>query len=226
MNWLRPEPFPDLQIAFRLFPNPNSLSNPLFSCIAVTGFITYGIMGLQFRLQYKKGTSNTVADALSHGPDTCAGVSAATAQPTWLDRLQAGYKDDVATRSLIMELSITGSNDQGYSFKDGVIRHKDRIWVGNNALAQNHILQALHNSGIGGHSGVQATYHRAKQYFSWPHMKKTVQTFVAGCQVCQQAKPEPHGCQVCSNHCYYLTEHGHSFVWTSSKGSQYLDNTM
>jgi hypothetical protein len=43
MNWLRPEPFPDLQIGFRLFPNPDSLSNPLLSCIAVTGFITYGI---------------------------------------------------------------------------------------------------------------------------------------------------------------------------------------
>jgi hypothetical protein len=98
------------------------------------------LMGLQFRLQYKKGTSNIAADALSRGPDTCAGVSAATAQPAWLDRLQAGYEDDAATRSLITALSITGSNDQGYSFKDGVIRHKDRIWVGNNALAQNHIL--------------------------------------------------------------------------------------
>ena len=60
----------------------------------------------------------------------------------------------------------------------------------NNAIAQNHILQALHNSAVGGHSGVQATYHRVKQYFSWPRLKKTVQDFVAGCQVCQQAKPE------------------------------------
>lgn len=62
--------------------------------------------------------------------------------------------------------------------------------MGNNPLAQNHILQALHNSGVGGHSGVHATYQRVKQYFSWPQMKKSVQDFVAGCQVCQQAKSE------------------------------------
>jgi transposase InsO family protein len=147
-------------------------------------------MGLQFRLQYKKGSTNAAADALSRKFNECAAVSASTAQPVWLDRLQAGYEDDTQARQLLTELSVTGANDRGFTLRDGVLRFRDRIWVGTNSLAQNHILQALHSSGVGGHSGVQATYHRVKQYFAWPQMKSTVQQFVAGCQVCQQAKPE------------------------------------
>lgn len=74
--------------------------------------------------------------------------------------------------------------------KDGIIGHKGRVWVGNNTLARQHILQALHSSGIGGHSVIQATYHRVKTYFSWPKMKEVVTAFLQGCEVCQQAKEE------------------------------------
>lgn len=52
------------------------------------------LMGLQFRIQYKKGSTNNDVDALSHKFIDCADVSASTAQPSWLDRLQAGYSDD------------------------------------------------------------------------------------------------------------------------------------
>jgi hypothetical protein len=62
--------------------------------------------------------------------------------------------------------------------------------VGNNLLAQNHILQALHSSGIGGHSGIQATYHRVKALFAWPKMKASIVAYVQACQICQQAKAE------------------------------------
>lgn len=56
-------------------------------------------------------------------------------------------------------------------------------WVGNS-------LQALHNSGVGGHSGIYATYSRIKQLFAWPKMKLSVQDYVKSCPVCQQDKIE------------------------------------
>jgi hypothetical protein len=62
--------------------------------------------------------------------------------------------------------------------------------VGNNKLAQHHILVALHDSGLGGHSGMAATYQRVKQLFAWPSLKQSVQDFVQQCQICQQAKSE------------------------------------
>jgi hypothetical protein len=44
------------------------------------------------------------------------------------------------------------------------------------------ILQALHASGIGAHSGITATYHRIKAL--------SMESFVNKCQICQQAKVE------------------------------------
>jgi len=46
----------------------------------------------------------------------------------------------------------------------------------------------MHDSGIGGHSGVSGTYARIKQLFAWPSMKQFVQEFVKQCPICQQAK--------------------------------------
>lgn len=89
-----------------------------------------------------------------------------------------------------MELSLSDSNDHGFQLVNGIIKYKGRVWVGSNSLAQQHILQALHNSGIGGHSRFQATYHRIKSLFAWPKMKDSVRLFVQTCEVCQQAKAE------------------------------------
>jgi hypothetical protein len=120
------------------------------------------LMGLRYSIQYKKGNTNLAADALSRqlDQDTLMAVSSAT--PAWLDNLQNGYQDDPHCQQLISELSINPLNDKGYSLKDGILRYKGRIWVGANPTAQAHILQALHSSGIGGHSGQLATYKRIK----------------------------------------------------------------
>lgn len=62
--------------------------------------------------------------------------------------------------------------------------------LGNNTSLQQSILKAMHSSAIGGHSGFPVTYHRIKQLFAWPGMRKSVHAFVSACFVCQQAKPE------------------------------------
>ncbi|RLN40591.1 hypothetical protein C2845_PM01G22500 [Panicum miliaceum] len=110
--------------------------------------------------------------------------------PSWVANLTAGYEDDAFTKQLLTELSISSANDKGFQLTNGVIRYKGRVWVGSNLLAQQHILQALHDSGIGGHSGFNATYQRVKRLFAWPKLKDTVQHYVQSCSVCQQAKVE------------------------------------
>ena len=64
------------------------------------------------------------------------------------------------------------------------------MWLGHNKLAQQHVLQAVHNTAVGGHAGIQATYYRIRNLFSWPRMKTDIYHFVQQCQVCQQAKGE------------------------------------
>ena len=97
---------------------------------------------------------------------------------------------DPQAKELLSELSLTGSNDKGFQLVQGIIRHHDRVWLGNNKEAQQAILLSLHASGVGGHSGFQATYHRIKALVSWPAMKQHIQEYVKRCILCQQAKSE------------------------------------
>lgn len=110
--------------------------------------------------------------------------------PTWIQKLQDGYFEDPDDKQLLTELTLTGSNTKGYTLQDGVIRFNGRVWIGNNSLAQQHILEAVHDSSIGGHSGINATYSRVKALFAWTNLKEMVQQFVQQCQTCQQAKTE------------------------------------
>jgi hypothetical protein len=69
-----------------------------------------------------------------------------------------------------------------------VIKYKGRLVIGENLALQTKLLATLHNSAIGGHSGIQATYQRAKKLFYWVGLKLAVELFVKQCQTCQQAK--------------------------------------
>ncbi|WVZ71633.1 hypothetical protein U9M48_020200 [Paspalum notatum var. saurae] len=150
------------------------------------------LLGLQFKVQYKPGMHNQVADALSrkvHGSsDTVLAISGST--PRWLEIIMEGYQQDPQTKELLTELSLTGSYGKGFSLVDGVIRFKGRIWLGSHKEAHQAVLLALHSSGLGGHSGVTATYQKIKDLFAWPNMKNDIKDYIAACTVCSQAKPE------------------------------------
>jgi hypothetical protein len=72
----------------------------------------------------------------------------------------------------------------------GIIKYKNAIWLGHSIEIQEIVTAQLHASPIGGHSGYLVTYKRIKALFYWPHMKDTIQKFVAACSFCQQAKAE------------------------------------
>lgn len=74
------------------------------------------------------------------------------------------------------------------ALKEGVIRYKNRIWVGPDSKLQTRIIAAIHESAIGGHSGAPVTLRKLKQLFAWKGMNTTVHTFVAHYQTCLQAK--------------------------------------
>lgn len=146
------------------------------------------LMDLDYQIQYKKGINNAAVDALSRCVSGQEIWAISKCVPSWVQKLTEGYEEHDADKKLLEELCLTGQNDKGFSLVNGVIWLKGRIWVGSNQLAQKHILQALHASGIGGHSGIAATYSRVKALFAWPKLKQTVHQFVQQCSICQQAK--------------------------------------
>jgi len=115
---------------------------------------------------------NKVADALSRVSQAPSyDISAISmARPLWLQEIQDSYATDSQAVKLLSKLSI--SSPVGlHSLKDGLIRYKQRIWVGNQPPLQHKIISSLHASAIGGHSGYEVTYKRIKQLFAWFKLK-------------------------------------------------------
>ena len=50
--------------------------------------------------------------------------------------------------------------------------------------------QIFHSSGLGGHSGIHATYKRIASILYWKGLWKMVREFVRNCTMCQQYKTE------------------------------------
>ena len=101
-----------------------------------------------------------------------------------MSKVKEGYLEDPEATKLLQELSTDSAVDSSFSVQDGILRHKGRVWLGNNSLAQQHVIQAMHTSGVGGYSGFQASYYRIRQLFSWPNMKNSIKDFIKSCSVC------------------------------------------
>lgn len=140
---------------------------------------------------YKKGVENRVADAPSRKSShdsSCAAISTCT--PLWIQEVVQGYQSDDWSLSLIAKLAIDASTSPNFTLCGGLLRYKERIWIGTNIPLQMKLLNACHSTSLGGHSGVPVTYMRMKKIFAWKGMKADVHKFVKGCVVCQQAKPD------------------------------------
>jgi hypothetical protein len=146
------------------------------------------LLEFKYTIEYKKGVENIVADALSQQEPAVSAISCVT--PSWITDVENSYSQDTTYKSIIEQILINSQMLPHYSIHAGVLRYKGRICVGDNADLKKNILTSLHSSAIGGHSGIRATYQRVKKIFHWPHLKKSVESFVAECVVCQRAKSE------------------------------------
>lgn len=147
------------------------------------------LLEFNFTIQYKKGSTNRVADALSRMWPKCMAISSVT--PLWAEDPITSYKNDPVTKALQEKLLLQKAETvTDYTLHASIIRYKGKILVGNDKNLQEQLIAALHSSPVGGHSGMRATYQRIKGIFYWPGMKQHVETYIASCPVCQRAKHE------------------------------------
>jgi hypothetical protein len=146
------------------------------------------LMGLQFKIVYRKGKENLAADALSRVAHLHTLQAVSVVQPDWVQEVLNSYTTDPRAQQLLQQLAITSPNASGYSLDNGLIRHNDKLWIGQNSAIQTKLISAFHSSALGGHSGSTATYHRMKNHFAWKGMKQAVVEVVRQCAICQHAK--------------------------------------
>jgi hypothetical protein len=149
------------------------------------------LLGLQYKIIYKKGEDNKTADALSRRRSSeaqCLAVTSGT--PQWVQLVTKSYEKDAHAQQLLIKLVVDKQSVPHFSFKDGLLRYTQRVWVGQDEALHLKIMSALHDSAVGGHSRVPVTYSTIKKLFAWQGMKRDVHKFVQECLICQQDKPD------------------------------------
>ena len=94
------------------------------------------LMGLRYKILYKKGTENGAVDALSQRrhPEQLMAISSITHQ--WLEAVVLSYQADLEANKLLSQLAINPESMPSYSLVQGVIRYKGRIWLGSSKPLQ------------------------------------------------------------------------------------------
>lgn len=119
------------------------------------------LLGLNYRIEYRKGALNQAADALSRRPEAAV-CAISVCVPRWLEDVKRSYTQDPQCTKILAAASVPTATNGSFQVHGGLIRYKGRVWIGNNPVVQQQVLAKLHSGAIGGHLGVQATYSRLK----------------------------------------------------------------
>jgi len=98
------------------------------------------LIGLQYQIVYRKGDDNKAADALSRMPaGDCSALS--VAQPQWLQEVVASYASDPHAQQIIAKLVIDPSAVPRFTYRDGLLRYDQRVWIGHQPDLQHRIIR-------------------------------------------------------------------------------------
>jgi Integrase zinc binding domain len=156
------------------------------------------LLGLNYKIEYKKGIDNKVVDALSRSEgliDDCVyslvDLQAFTELvPQWVSDLKSSYVGDFWIEELQHRFQNQDPQHQQLTMHQGLLRYKERICVRATHNWRQQLLKEVHDSAQGGHFGMDVTLHRLKRMFYWPAMKTDVINYVRSCPNCQMNKPE------------------------------------
>ncbi|KAG3133271.1 hypothetical protein PC128_g26358 [Phytophthora cactorum] len=147
-----------------------------------------------FRVEYKPGRLNVVADALSRRPDYA--VKTADANRTsvqrvsvpssrLIDDVNAACAGDADAKQLLSYASEPSDEARRNAVDDDVIR----IIVPNDYDLRMRIMYEYHDAPTAGHPGREKTYVLLTRDFCWNHQYKWVRKYVRASEVCERVKP-------------------------------------
>jgi hypothetical protein len=148
------------------------------------------LLGYHYEIQYKPGSTNVVADALSRSiePSDASFLALSMPQFVFLEELKQDLLVNDEFLVLRDQLVADPMSKPGYSFKDGLILFQGRIWLSPKSRFKDLLLKEFHETPVGGHAGIIKTLKRLAANFYWAEMRGDVKRFIASCVVCQQTK--------------------------------------
>lgn len=142
------------------------------------------LLGFDFVVEYKRGTSNIAADTLSrlHAMTTLV--------PTWYSKLRDAYQCDSSLQTLVQQYKDGKLDSLHYSLKDNMLFFKNRLVLSSASPERHEITEAFHQGSQGGHSGAYNTWARLARDFYWPEQRQFVRDYVRKCKICQTMKTD------------------------------------
>ncbi|PNY06838.1 retrotransposon-related protein [Trifolium pratense] len=149
------------------------------------------LMGYDFEIHYKEGVNNNAADALSRKTRAeLLPLLLNNAQEDLLERIKEYWSNDVVLQNSIQELQADAKSHPKFTWCRGELQRKGKLVIGADPKLKQVILNWLHDSPSGGHSGRDVTAARVKSLFFWKGMNKDIQHYVRNCDVYQRCKPD------------------------------------
>ncbi|KAL6578234.1 hypothetical protein OROMI_010562 [Orobanche minor] len=147
------------------------------------------LLGYNFDINYKPGSENRAADALSRR-DIDGELSLAISTPIWVQGAQLldEIKNNTELQNQKAEVESDPAKHPGFYVRSGVLYYKDRLVIPKDSKFIPSLLLEFHQSAAGGHSGYYRTYRRLATNVYWPGMIARVQEFVKACDICQRCK--------------------------------------
>ena len=158
-----------------------------------------------FDIEYLKGESNVVADALSRTiPESSdqqqlAALTSADADATidaaFKAQVQQALRHDSAAKAAKAALKEGTASE--YTLHDGLLYHvaddgAQSLYIPKGKSLRKTLIAECHDTACGGHFGRDKTVDRLQRQFYWPNLTESVATYVRTCPSCQLNKPRNH----------------------------------
>jgi len=148
------------------------------------------LLGYDYQIAYKPGTSNVVANALSRIDTDHDSTLLILSYPhfDFMTQLRQSLQSSPDFQQMRDSILRDPSAYPDYRIQDELIICKGSIWLDSRNPFIQTLLSEFHSTPLGGHLGVAKTLHRLQANFVWSSMRDDVKLFVRQCSTCQQLK--------------------------------------
>lgn len=106
---------------------------------------------------------------------------------SWVEDLEAAYASEEQLLNLINQCR-ENQLPLEYYMNGGLFLYNNMLYIPNQEELRTKVLELMHNSPWGGHTGYAKTIYKIMRDLYWLGLKKNVKPFIINCDLCQRVK--------------------------------------